>query len=63
MVYHKTFEGEYGLSPGLSLDPEFELVSTLAEMVAYSPNGDNQFEEATAAWRPEPETRPVSSGR
>ena len=40
MVYHKTFEGEYGLSPTFSLDPEFELVSTLAEMVAYSPNGE-----------------------
>lgn len=40
MVYHKTFEGEYGLSPAFSLDPEFELVSTLAEMVAYSPNGE-----------------------
>jgi TolB protein len=40
MVYHKNFEGEYGLSPAFSLDPEFELVSTAAEMLAYSPNGE-----------------------
>ena len=40
MVYHKNFEGEYGLSPAFSLDPEFELVSTHAEMPSYSPNGE-----------------------
>jgi TolB protein len=40
MVYHKNFEGEYGLSPAFSLDPGVALASTIAEMPSYSPNGD-----------------------
>jgi TolB protein len=40
MVYHKNFDGELGLTPAFSLDPEFELVSAHGEMLAYSPNGE-----------------------
>jgi TolB protein len=40
MVYHKTSKDELGLSPAFGLDPAFELVSTKAGMLAYSPNGD-----------------------
>ena len=40
MVYHKSIKGELALSPAFGLDPEFELLSTKGEMLAYSPNGE-----------------------
>ncbi len=40
MVYHKNFDDKLGLSPAFGLEPEFELLSTRGEMLAYSPNGD-----------------------
>jgi len=40
MVYHKTFSDKVGVSPAFSLDAEFELFSTKAWMLEYSPDGE-----------------------
>ena len=39
MVYHKNFDDKLSVSPAFSLDPEFELFSTRAWMLDYSPDG------------------------
>src|SRR5881409_3632731 len=40
MVYHKTFRNKLALTPAFSLDRGFESSSTTAEMLTYSPHGE-----------------------